>query len=405
MIPFAIFVSVLFLYSLVSRRLNQTIVTAPIVFTLTGLLAFPVFIQTGLDMNFDVFLPPAELGLVFLLFAGTELSAFQGVGTLPFRLLSVGMPLTILLGAIVAWALFRDLSIWEAAILGAILAPTDAGLGQHIVNSQRVPMHIRQALNIEAGLNDGLAVPFLLFFIAIAAAGTLINEVSLTRLIFEQLGLGVLIGAGIGLAGGKLVQLARRKEWITDSFQQIGIVALPLFCFVLSEMLNASMFIAAFVAGLAVQIGLKKEHDHSFEFTQQSGKVLNLLIFFLFGLLVGRDLRLFNQVSALYAVFSLTLVRMIPVAIALAGAHLSKPTVIFLGWFGPRGLASIVLGLIYLEKEIHLPGEPTIRLAVMATVLVSIFAHGLSSGPGIGLYARNVALLDVTTPERQERKE
>ena len=201
----------------------------------------------------------------------------------------------------------------------------------------------------------------------------------------------MLVGGGIGLFGGALLDVARRNELMTKPFQQIGIAALPLLCFVLSEMLGASMFIAAFVAGLAVQINFTKDHNQNFDFAKKWGKLLNLLVFFLFGLLVGRDLRSLSATSALYAVLSLTFIRMLPVAIALAGAHLSKPTILFLGWFGPRGLASIVLGLIYLEHEVRLPGEPTIRLAVMTTVLVSIFAHGLSAAPGISLYARRVA--------------
>jgi sodium/hydrogen antiporter len=409
MIHFGVFLSLLFLYclflySLVSRRLEQTIVTAPIVFTFAGIfisLAFPAFIQTSANLEVEVALHLAELGLVLLLFTSTELNVLRSAGTLPFRLLSVGMLLTILLGAVAASLVFRDVSIWEAAIIGAILAPTDAGLGRLIVNNPRLPIRIRQTLNVEAGLNDGLAVPFLLFFIAIATGGSLSSSVSLTRFILEQLGLGLLVGAGIGLVGGGLLHLAHRKEWIAEYFQQIGIVALPLLCFLLSPRFDASMFIAAFVAGLAVQIGLTKEYNRSFEFTQQLGKLLNLLVFFLFGLLVGRDLYLFTPASALYAVLSLTVVRMLPVAIALAGARLSRPTVIFLGWFGPRGLASIVLGLFYLEQEVHLPGEPTIRLAVMMTVLVSIFAHGLSAAPGVDLYARKIALLDSSTPERK----
>ena len=162
---------------------------------------------------------------------------------------------------------------------------------------------------------------------------------------------------GIGLFGGTLLDVARRKESMTKLFRQIGIAALPLLCFVLSEMLDASMFIAAFVAGLAVQINFTKDHNQNFDFAKKWGKLLNLSVFFLFGLLVARDLHLLDATSALYAVLSLTFVRMLPVAIALAGAHLNKPTVLFLGWFGPRGLASIVLGLIYLAHEVRLSGR------------------------------------------------
>jgi NhaP-type Na+/H+ or K+/H+ antiporter len=163
-------------------------------------------------------------------------------------------------------------------------------------------------------------------------------------------------------------------------------------------MLDASMFIAAFIAGLAVQIRFKEDLGQNFDFAKKWGEFLNLAVFFLFGFLVGRELHSLDRASAFYAVLSLTFVRMVPVAIAVAGARLRYPTVLFLGWFGPRGLASIVLGLVYLEQEVHLPGEPTIRLAVMTTVLVSIFAHGLSAVPGVSLYARSVA-------RRQDSKE
>ena len=281
MIPLALFVSLLFLYSLVSRRLDRTILTAPIVFTAAGMLLSPALQRIlGTAVNSEIFLGIAEVGLVMLLFTDasrTDLNVLRSIRNLPARLLSTGLLLTILLGAVVARLIFPHLSIWEAGILGAILAPTDAGLGQIIVNSPRVPMRIRQALNVEAGLNDGLSVPFLLFFIALAAAGTIEGHAAhLPRFIMEQLGVGAVVGAGIGLAGGWLLNLARRREWMAESFQQIGVVALPLLCLVASEMLGASMFIAAFVAGLAVQIGFKEAGRHSVEFAEEWGQLLNL---------------------------------------------------------------------------------------------------------------------------------
>ncbi len=267
MIPLAVFVSLLFLYSLLSGRLERTIVTAPIVFTVAGMLMFPA-LQGILRAGFTAkaALHIAEVGLVMLLFTDasrTDLNVLRNIRNLPARLLSTGMLLTILLGAVVARLGFPQLSIWEAGILSAILAPTDAGLGQIIVNSPRVPMRIRQALNVEAGLNDGLSVPFLLFFIAIAAAKIEGGKGSLLEFIVEQLGFGVLVGLAIGLAGGWLLGLASRKQWIAESFQQIGVVALPLLCLLASETVDASMFIAAFVAGLAVQFGFKEAGTHS----------------------------------------------------------------------------------------------------------------------------------------------
>lgn len=404
----AVFVALLFFYSLVSGRLERTIVTAPIVFAAAGMLvgsASPVLLGAAFDA--DAFLRLAEIGLVLLLFTDasrTDLNVLRSIRSLPMRLLSAGMLLTIVLGAGAALGVFPRLSIWEAGILAAILAPTDAGLGQVVVNSPRVPLRIRQALNVEAGLNDGLSVPFLLFFMALATTGGDGHSASLMRFVVEQLGLGVVVGAAIGLLGGWLLALARRKEWMAASFRQAGVVALPLLCLLASEMAGASMFIAAFVAGLAVQIGFKDVSRDSLEFAEQWGQVLNLSVFFLFGLLVAQHWQQLDPASALYAVLSLTVVRMLPVAVALIGTRLSKPTVIFMGWFGPRGLASIVLGLVYLEQEIHLPGETTIRLAVMTTVLISIFAHGLSAAPGIGLFARRIASLGAAAPEHQEIK-
>jgi sodium/hydrogen antiporter len=392
MMSLAVFILLFFFYSLVSRRLEQTIVTAPIVFTVAGMLMFPALpMILSFGVNAGVLSWLAEIGLVLLLFTDasrTGLTVLRSIGTLALRLLSVGMLLTIVFGAVAARLVFPHLSNWEAGILAAVLAPTDAGLGQIIVNSPRVPMRIRQALNVEAGLNDGLCVPFLMFFIALAAAKTEGRAASLTQFIVEQLGYGVLVGGGIGLFGGWLLGLSRRRGWIAESFQQIAVVALPLLCLVVSEMVGASMFIAAFVGGLAVQIGFKEAGKHSVKFAEEWGQLFNLSVFFLFGLVTVRAWPQFSLALVLYAVLSLTVVRMLPVAIALIGTRLSLARVIFMGWFGPRGLASIVLGLVYLEQEVHLPGEGTIRLALIATVLLSIFAHGLSATHGIGLYAR-----------------
>jgi sodium/hydrogen antiporter len=408
MTSLAVFVSLFFLYSLVSRRLEQTIVTAPIMFTTAGMLmlpALPAILRFGVNTSALSWL--AETGLVLLLFTDasrTDMATLRSIGNLAVRLLSVGMLLTILLGSVAARLVFPHLSNWEAGILASVLAPTDAGLGQIVVNSSRVPMNIRQALNVEAGLNDGLCVPFLMFFIALAAAKTEGPAASLMQFIVEQLGYGVLIGGGIGLVGGWLLGLAHRKGWMAESFRQIGLVALPLLCLLVSELAGASMFIAAFVAGLAVQIGFKEAGRHSVEFAEEWGQLFNLSVFFLFGLVGVRNWPQFNPALALYAILSLTVVRMLPVAIALIGTRLRPATVVFIGWFGPRGLASIVLGLVYLEQEMHLPGETTIRLAVIVTVLSSIFAHGLTAMPGIRLYAGRIASLNATAPEPTRRK-
>lgn len=288
----AVFITLVFLYSLVSARLERAVVTAPMVFTAAGMATFLALREAPSWKGDDeFFLRLAEVGLVLLLFTDasrTDLKILRSIRNLPMRLLSAGMLLTMLLGALAALGLFGSLSIWEAGILAAILAPTDAGLGQIIVNSERVPMRIRQALNVEAGLNDGLSVPFLLFFIALAGGSSTAEDASLVRLIVEQLGYGILLGGGLGLVGGGLLGFARRREWIAKSFLQLGVVTLPLLGGLASEAAAASMFIAAFVAGLAVQVRFKEAGKHAVEFTEEWGQLFNLSVFFLFGLLVAR---------------------------------------------------------------------------------------------------------------------
>lgn len=406
MIPLVAFLSVLFVYSLASRRLERTVVTAPIVFTLTGMFMFPslagILKEGGTP---DLLLRVAEFGLVLLLFTDasrTDLKVLRSVRNLPARLLSTGMLLTIVLGAVVGKFLFPQLSIWETGILSAILAPTDASLGQVVVTSPRVPARIRHALNVEAGLNDGLSVPFLLLFAGLSVAHVHAPGLGLAHFVLEQLGGGVVVGLAIGLPGGLLLDMAYRTKWMTEPFRQIGVVTLPLLCLVVSNLTGASMFIASFIAGLAVQIRFKEAGQHSVKFAEECGQFVNLGVFFLFGMAVVRDWPQLTTASWGYAVLSLTVVRMLPVALALIGTHLSAASVVFLGWFGPRGLSSIVLGLVYLEQQVHMPVEHPLRYAIVATVMLSIFVHGLTAVPSIDLYARRVALLNAAAPEHRE---
>lgn len=405
MLLVAFFVLLVFLYSLTSSRLSRTIITAPILFTAGGIALVLVSSIGQPNVERESFLLIAEVGLVMLLFTDAthiNLTTLKSRERLPLRLLSIGMLLTILLGSLCAVLVFPSLSLWEAGILAAILAPTDAGLGQVIVQSPLVPKRIRQSLDVEAGLNDGLSVPFLMFFIAVSQAGTDGAGGVLGRFFYEQLGMGALVGISIGLAGGALLGLANRRGWMDASVRQLGLVTVPILCILACEPVGGSMFIAAYVAGLAVQPGFREAATHSVEFTEGWGQILDYFVFFLFGLFTALALGDFSFRHAVYALLSLTAVRMLPVAIALIGTRMSAATVLFMGWFGPRGLASIVLGLVFLEEETRLPGEGTIRLAVMATVMLSIFAHGFSARTGIDRYARRVEALDPASPERSQ---
>lgn len=400
-----IFVVVLFCVSLLSRPIERLRLTAPIMFTITGLIAALVLSKFPVgDQSAGAFLMIAEIGLVVILFAEAshiDLKVLGNIRGLPTRLLTSGLLLTIGLGMLVAMVMFDQLTIWQAGILAAVLAPTDAGLGQVIVSDKRVPLRIREALNVEAGLNDGLAVPFLLFFIALAmSTGT--HDARFISFIIEQLGYGTAIGLIVGRGGGWLVMQANARNWISGPFAKLVVLALPLLCLQIAHGVDGSAFIAAFVAGLALPRANAHGQQHAqFDvgFVEDCGQLINLAVFFLFGVLVAASLGDFRPIHFLYGLLSLTVVRMLPVALALIGSRLSFTSVLFIGWFGPRGLASIVLGLVYYEHAMGAT-ERTIGLAVMATVLLSIVAHGLTAVFGVESYTRAVAKLPKDAPER-----
>jgi NhaP-type Na+/H+ or K+/H+ antiporter len=402
----AILAALMFLYSLLSHRLERTIITGPMIFTTAGILmylAFPGQMAGAIELKPVLLL--AEIALAVVLFTdGTRIRVSELIGSakLPGRLLVIGMPLIILAGTILAALMFTELSIWEAAILGAILAPTDAGLGHAVMSSKRVPVRIRQALNVEAGLNDGLAIPFLMLFIALARVDKPLSDQSWIVYLMQEVGLGILLGLLFGIIGGWLMGQANKRKWMSAPLQQLALLSIAVLAWTVIEFSAGNSFIGAFVAGLMIKNGYESAGERMVEFSEAWGQLLNLYVFAVFGTLAGPVLGELGVVSGLYALLSLTIVRMLPVGISLIGARLHRSTVLFMGWFGPRGLASIVLGLIYLKEEASLPGEPLIELAVTVTVLLSIIAHGISAAPGIKVYAKQVEKLDADAPELQD---
>lgn len=406
MMPIVVFVLLIFLFGLVSRRLERTIITAPMVFTTAGILLVLALAEPDqLQLEGHTVLLVSEVALALVLFTDAtrmRVRSLLGSAQLPGRLLGIGMPLTILLGAVAAVLLLTDLSVWEAAVLAVILAPTDAGLGQVVVNSPRVPMRIRQALNVEAGLNDGLSVPLLMLFIALAQVNQPLQDRSWLVFASKQIGFGLMVGLAFGWAGGWLIGQATRRGWMEKTFQQLALLSLALMCWLVSEEIDGNAFIAAYIGGLVVKASFEEAGEQMVEFMEAWGQLLNFFVFFLFGMLVATSLYEFNAAVVLYALLSLTLIRMLPVAISLIGTGLKPASMLFLGWFGPRGLASIVLGLIFLKEKAPLPGEQFITLTVSATVLLSVFAHGISAAPVIDLYARQLEGMDADAPERAE---
>src|SRR5215213_9981452 len=341
--------AVVFAFGLVSRRLEGTVLTAPIVFVVAGAILGPAglgLVEVNLDDH--TVLLVGEIALALVLFtdaARINLSALRQNEGLPLRLLCIGMPLTIAFGTASAALLLTDLTLWEAAIVGTVLAPTDAALGQAVVSNPRVPGRVRQALNVEAGLNDGLSVPFLALFLTLAVAEEELQPASYwIRFALEQVGLGILVGVGVGLTGSWFMSWASKREWMTDSSQRLALLALAIIAWALADTVGGNGFIAAFVGGLAAGPTVERVGEQLIRFTEAEGQLLNLSVFFIFGVLVVGLLESLSWEVAVYALLSLTLVRMLPVALSLYGTHLRGISVLFAGWFGPRGLASIVLG-------------------------------------------------------------
>jgi sodium/hydrogen antiporter len=376
----------------VSRRLSGTPITPAILFVAFGLVVGPEVLD-GIDVSSTsaTVRALAEATLALVLFADAsriDLGALRRTVDVPVRLLGIGLPLTVALGAAAA-AVFGELSVEEAVILAVVLAPTDAALGQAVVTEPRVPQRIRQGLNVESGLNDGICVPLLFAAVAIADVE---SEISGGRspgtLLLEEIGYGVLGGVAAGLLVAVIVTQAGRRDLIAVSWRQVIPAAGAALAYGIASALGGSGFIAAFVAGMVFRLALRRDPEELNQLTEEVGSVLNGITFVLFGaILLGPALAELSWQLALYALLSLTLVRMIPVVIAMWGSHARAPTLGFLGWFGPRGLASIVFAVIVIEES-QLPHEHLIVLAIYLTVGLSVLAHGLTAAPLADRYAR-----------------
>jgi sodium/hydrogen antiporter len=378
-------------YGAVSRRLQTTPVSQAMVFVALGLLAGNRILDLVEADTANQFLRHlAEATLTLVLFCDAvrvKRGKLRHESALPTRLLGIGLPLTIVAGTLAGLALFPQLNLWTAAALATMLAPTDAALGLPVVTNPRLPSRIRQSLNVESGLNDGVCVPLLIIFLTIAQAEEGVGHIEPLQVIAEEIGFGAIGGVAAGALGAWVLRSFAGRGWMEGTWRQINAVATALLAYTVAAALGGSGFIAAFVAGITFRIVAT---DHAKEATflaEQTGELLNAVTFLLFGaVLLGPALGELNWPIALYALVSLTLVRMLPVTLALLGTGMRRTTVAFLGWFGPRGLASIVFLLILLE-ETELPERPLMAAVVTWTVALSVYAHGLTAGPGANRYA------------------
>jgi NhaP-type Na+/H+ or K+/H+ antiporter len=377
----------------ISGRLSGTPITPAMVFVAVGLLVGPkVLGEIDVESSSATVRALAEATLALVLFCDASrinLGQLRRAVGVPVRLLGIGLPLTIALGALGAAVIFDQLSVEEAVILAIVLAPTDAALGQAVVTEPRIPGRIRQGLNVESGLNDGICVPLLFAAVAVADVESEISDGrSPATLLLEEVGYGIVGGVVAGLLVAAIVIYAGRRNLIAGQWQQVIPAAGAALAYGTASALGGSGFIAAFVAGMTFRLALKRDPADLNDLSEQVGNVLNGVTFVLFGaILLGPALGELSWELALYAVLSLTVVRMLPVAVAMLGTRARAPTLGFLGWFGPRGLASIVFAVIVIEES-NLPHEHLIVLAIYLTVGLSVFAHGLSAAPLANRYAR-----------------
>jgi NhaP-type Na+/H+ or K+/H+ antiporter len=377
----------------VSRRLAGTPITPAILFVAFGLLVGPEVLDgINLASSSATVRALAEATLALVLFSDAsriDLGALRRTVGVPVRLLGIGLPLTIALGAVAAAAIFGQLTVMEAVILAVVLAPTDAAVGQAVVTEPRVPQRIRQGLNVESGLNDGICVPLLFAAVAIADVESEISgNRSPATLLVEEIGFGVLGGVVAGLFIALIVKEAGRRDLIAGAWRQAIPAAGAALAYGIASGLHGSGFIAAFVAGMVFRLALNRDPEELNQFTEELGSVLNGVTFVFFGaILLGPTLSELTWQLVLYALLSLTVVRILPVVIAMAGSRARGPTLGFVGWFGPRGLASIVFAVIVVEES-NLPHETLIVQAIYLTVGLSVLAHGLTAAPLADRYAR-----------------
>jgi NhaP-type Na+/H+ or K+/H+ antiporter len=393
-------------FGLVSKRVQMSVLTPPMVFVAFGLAVGPDGLRlASVSAGATAVHVFAEITLALVLFldaARIDLACLRREYHLPLRMLAVGMPLTFTLGTLAALVFFGDFSIFEAALLAAILTPTDAALGQAVVSDPVVPVRIRQSLNVESGLNDGIALPAVLILAALAEAAGQQGVTPWVVYTMKQIVVGPLVGVAVGYLGGKIVQRASGSGWMNHSFQQLSGLALALVAFAGADAVGGNGFIATFVAGLTLGNSSRSVCGCLYEFMEIECQLLVLVTFSLFGaLLVGPSIEHWSGEIALYAFLSLSVVRMLPVALGLIGTGLRPVSLLLLGWFGPRGLASILFGLLIVESS-GIPHREEIFAVVIVTVLASVLFHGASAAPGARLYGRHIETFKHEAPAMPE---
>lgn len=398
----AVVAALIVLWTIISGPAERIGVTAPMVFTVGG-LALGGEHALHITLSASTIRVAAEITLVLILFsdaARVRLTSLRDDVGLPARLLGIGLPLTVVLGALIAHLVFGGLGTWLAVLVAACLAPTDAGLGAGIVTNSAVPSRVRRALNVESGLNDGIIAPLVSLAVAVLVGQADDTTASLLHAI-REIGIGALIGVGAGLTTGWLLALAVRKGWADSGTAAVAVPAAAIGTYALAVSLHGNGFVGAFLAGLCFGVFRQQAGARSLDLAEGSGQLLACLVWFAFGAAMLRpsfsNPEFLNCVG--YAAASLTVVRMVPVAIALYRTHLGAGTAAFIGWFGPRGLASVIFALLAFDQ---LGQQAGIVLTIVSiTVALSILVHGMSANPLIARFSSHARLRDPGHPLRQ----
>ena len=373
------------LYGVFSKLSERSPISGPMIFAGTGILLSPLgFNLIEVHVSADIVRTMAEITLIIILFVDASLIQFAKLRTvlagIPARLLLIGLPLTMLLGTLTALYFFPGQNIWVLVMLALILSPTDAALGQAVVKSEQVPERIKESISIESGLNDGMSLPPILLCIAVLASGgsALSGDGHWLAFMAKQLTIGPLVGAFVGYFGGKVIDYATNKDWMGNVFHELSAISLAILAFSLAEIFHGNGFIAAFFAGLMLGTKIHIVRERIQEFGEAQGQLLSLIIFFLLGMSIYLFYPYWDINALIYSILSLTIIRMVPVMISLVGTNIDVYSKLFIGWFGPRGIASVLYMLIVIG-ELGVPGFEQILSVIVLTVLISIFVHGLSA--------------------------
>jgi len=390
----AIVAALVFGWGALSARLERFDVTAPITFVVAGLLlTHGPLAFLSVAPSHTLIKELAEFTLALVLFSDASrvgLRELRADAGLYLRLLGAALPLTIGLGTLLALVLVSSGNAWLALLVGAALAPTDAALGAGMMANPVIPARISRLINVESGLNDGIATPFVSVAIAGAATGGEVVGHGPAAAAVELV-LGIAVGVAVGGVGGLLVKAARRRGWVNEGFTGPAVLGLAVCAYASGVALHGNGFIAAFVGGLAFGTTAGRRGQPLMPFVEETGALVSLLVWLTFGAVeVVPAVEVLTWQIVLYAVLSLTVIRMAPVAVALIGSGLGRATTVLLGWFGPRGLASVVFALLALE-ELDSPAARRAVAVITITVLISVVAHGATADPLATRYARLLA--------------